>query len=79
MTDPEAPLTGYEIVFMDDRFTLARAAQDIITVEVDLQTSHRQTDLCPNTDYNVVIAAVNLIGTGQFSVSFRVSSGEGST
>ena len=81
VTDAEAPLTGYEIMFVDDRFlSLARIVPDTINVEVGLQTSHLQTGLSPNTDYSVGIAAVNLIGTGPFSssINFRITSGEGS-
>ena len=81
VTEAEAPLTGYEIMFVDDRFIgLARIVPDIISVEVGLQTSHLQTGLSPNTPYSVEIAAVNLIGTGPFSSSlnFRITSGEGS-
>lgn len=81
VTDAEAPLTGYEIIFMDDRFlSLARIVPDTINVEVGLQTSHLQAGLSPNTVYTVGIAAVNLIGIGPFSssVNFRIISGEGS-
>lgn len=83
VTDAEAPLTGYEIIFMNDRIrllSLARIVPDTINVEVGLQTSHLQTGLSPNTVYTVGIAAVNLIGIGPFSssVNFRIISGEGS-
>ena len=82
VTDAEAPLTGYQIIFEDSRFlSLARAIEDmdVIFVVVGLQTSHLQTGLSPNTEYFVQISAINLIGTGQPSVNFQVTSGEGST
>lgn len=72
MTAAEASLTGYRIIIdLED-------SPEQFVANVGLETSHLQTGLRPRTTYIVVIAAVNLIGTGNFSSPVRVTSGEGS-
>ena len=75
----EAPITGYQITFFIEGRTPARAIEEEpIIVQVGLQTSHDQTNLRPNTNYTIDIAAVNLIGIGPRSTNFQIISGEAS-
>jgi len=75
----EAPITGYQITFFIEGRTPARAIEEEpIIVQVGLQTSHVQTNLRPNTNYTIGIAAVNLIGVGTQSTNFQIISGEAS-
>jgi len=68
----EAPIIGYEVHFFIVDSPIS------VTNTTGPDTSLLQTGLLPNTEYEVEIAALNLIGGGPPSISFGFLSGNGS-